>query len=135
MTKFNQSFKQQVIDFYLQHGKNRSLTRQHFQFAEQTLNRWIKQFNHNGTNGLEVRGNKKTYSLEFKLSVVQAVKQGKCSAESAYLHFGIANSGIISQWLQAFERQGINGLMPKPKGRPSMKQQYPQMPPKPKTED
>ncbi|EHO47803.1 IS3 family transposase [Haemophilus sp. oral taxon 851] len=39
MNKFNQSFKQQVIDFYLQYGKNRSLTRQHFQLAEQTLNR------------------------------------------------------------------------------------------------
>ena len=135
MTKFNQSFKQQVSGFYLQHGKNRSLTRQHFQLTEQTLNRCIKQFNHNGNNGLEVRGKKQTYFPEFKLSVVQAVKQGKCSAESACLHFGIANSGIISQWLQAFERQGINGLMPKPKGRPSMKQQYPQMPPKPKTED
>lgn len=135
MTKFNQSFKQQVIDFYLQHGKNRSLTRQHFQLAEQTLNRWIKQFNHNRNNGLEVRGKKQTYSPEFKLSVVQAVKQGNCSTESACLHFGIANSGIISQWLQAFERQGINGLMPKPKGRPSMKPKYPKIRPKPKTEE
>ena len=107
-----------MIDFYLQHGKNRSFARQHFQLAEQTLNRWIKQFNHNGNNGLEVRGKKQTYSPEFKLSVVQAVKQGNCSAESACLHFGIVNSGIIIQWLQALERQGINGLMPKPKGRP-----------------
>lgn len=86
-----------MIDFYLQHGKNRSLTRQYFQLAEQTLNRWIKQFNHNRNNELEVRGKKQTYSPEFKLSVVQAVKQGNCSTESACLHFGIANSGIISQ--------------------------------------
>lgn len=76
MTKFNQFFKQQVIDFYLQNGKNCSLTRQHFQLAEQTLNFGVKQFNQNGINGLEVRGKKQTYSPEFKLSVVQAVKQG-----------------------------------------------------------
>ena len=135
MTKYNFLFKQQVIEFYLQNGKNRSLTRKHFQLAEQTLNRWIKQFNHNWINELEVRGEKQTYSLEFKLSLVQAVKQGKCSAEVACLHFGIANSGVVSQWLQAFEKQGINGLMPKPKGRPTMKPKYPKMPSKPKTRE
>ncbi|MCY6524985.1 helix-turn-helix domain-containing protein, partial [Actinobacillus pleuropneumoniae] len=47
------------------------------------------------------------------------------SAESASLHFGIANSGSISQWLHTFEEQGINGLLPKPKGRPTMKPKYP----------
>ena len=135
MTKYNFLFKQQVIEFYLQNGKNRSLTRKHFQLAEQILNRWIKQFNHSRINGLEVRGTKQTYSLEFKLSLVQAVKQGKCSAGAACLHFGIANSGVVSQWLQAFERQGINGLIPKPKGRPTMKPKYPKMPSKPKTRE
>ncbi|MEG9529786.1 transposase, partial [Mannheimia indoligenes] len=44
MTKYNQSFKQQVIEFYLQNGKNRSLTRQHFQLAKTTLDRWIHQY-------------------------------------------------------------------------------------------
>ena len=36
MTKYNTLFKQQFIEFYLQNGKNRSLTR------------WINQFNHSG---------------------------------------------------------------------------------------
>ncbi len=135
MTKFNQSFKQQVIDFYLQHGKNRSLTRRHFQLAEITLKHWVNQFNHCGINGLAVLGKKQNYSPEFKLNVIQAVKNGKFSAGAACLHFGIANSGVVSQWLQAFERQGINGLIPKPKGRPTMKPKYPKMPSKPKTRE
>ncbi|VEI46390.1 transposase [Actinobacillus equuli] len=37
--------------------------------------------------------------------------------------------------MQAFEEQGINGLLPKPKGRPTMKPKYPKMPPPPKTEE
>ena len=135
MTKYNQSFKQQVIEFYLQHGKNRSLTLRHFQITDRTLRRWIQQYHHNGINGLAVLGKKRSYSPEFKLSVIQAVKNGQFSAERACLSFGIANSGIISQWLQAFEKQGINGLFPKPKGRPSMKPKYPKMPPPPKTEE
>lgn len=40
---------------------------------------------------------------------------------------------MISRWLQAFEKQGINGLISKSKGRPIMQPKYPKMPPKPKT--
>ena len=61
------------------------------------------------------------------------VKNGQFSAEAAYLHFGITNSDVVFQWLQAFEKQGINGLILKPKSRPIMKPKYPKMPPKPKT--
>ena len=121
MTKYNQSFKQEVIAFFLQNGKNCSLTRQQFQLKASTLRRWISQYNYNGINSLAVLGKKQKYSPEFKLTVIQAVKKGQFSAESACLHCGIANSGVISQWLQAFEKQGINGLFPKPKGRPAMK--------------
>ncbi|EIJ72477.1 Probable transposase remnant [Haemophilus parahaemolyticus HK385] len=41
MTTYNTLFKQQFIEFYLQNGKNRSLTRKYFQLAETTLERWI----------------------------------------------------------------------------------------------
>ncbi|WP_144435024.1 IS3 family transposase [Actinobacillus pleuropneumoniae] len=135
MTKYNQQFKQQVIEFYLQNDKNYSFTQRYFQLSKKTLTRWIAQFNHNGINGLAVIGKKQKYSPEFKLTVIQAVKKGQFSAENASLHFGIANSGSISQWLHIFEEQGINGLLPKPKGRPTMKPKYPKMPPPPKTEE
>ena len=48
MTKYNFLFKQQVIEFYLQNGKNRSLTRKYFQLAETILECWNNQFNHSG---------------------------------------------------------------------------------------
>ena len=97
MTKYNFLFKQQVIEFYLQNSKNRSLTRRHFQLAETTLERWINQFNHSRINRLAVLGKKRNYSPEFKLNVIQAVKNGQFSAETAYLYFGIVNSSVISR--------------------------------------
>ncbi|VGM96211.1 Transposase and inactivated derivatives [uncultured Avibacterium sp.] len=135
MTKYTQRFKQQVLDFYHQNGKNRSLTRQYFQLPQRTLARWIAKFNHNGINGLAVLGKKRYYSVEFKLKVIQAIKKGQCSAEAACFRFDIPSSGIISQWLQRFEKQGIDGLLLKPKGRPSTKLNSPKMPPTPKTEE
>ena len=112
------SFQATSHRIYLQNSKNRTLTRRHFQLAETTLERWINQFNHSGINGLALLGKKRNYSSEFKLNVIQAVKNGQFSAETAYLYFGIANSSVINRWLRVFEKQGINGLMPKPKGRP-----------------
>ena len=135
MTKYNTSFKQQAIEFYLQNGKNQSLTCQHFQLKKTTFERWLSQYNHYGINGLVVRGKKQKYSLDFKFSVIQAVQNGQCSAREAGLRFGIASSSIISQWLQRFDKQGIKGLQPKPKGHLSMKPNYPKMPPPPKTEE
>lgn len=135
MTKYNQSFKQQVIEFYLQNGKNRALTWRYFQLKKTTLERWISQYNYFGINGLAVYHTKQKYSLAFKLDVIQAVKTGRCSIRQAALAFGIPNHGIISQWLQVFNKQGKNGLLPKPKGRPTMKPKYPKMPPPPKTEE
>ncbi|AHG74036.1 hypothetical protein X781_18890 [Mannheimia sp. USDA-ARS-USMARC-1261] len=35
----------------------------------------------------------------------------------------------------SLDKQGINGLLPKPKGRPTMKPKYPKMPPPPQTEE
>ncbi len=105
MTKYTQRFKQQVLDFYHQNGKNRSLTRQYFQLPQSTLARWIAKFNHNGINGLAVLGKKRYYSVEFKLKVIQAIKKGQCSAEAACFRFDIPSSGIISQWLQRFENK------------------------------
>lgn len=135
MSKYSQSFKQKVIEFYLQNNRIRSLTRQHFHLPKTTLDRWINKYNHNGINGLVALGKPQKYSFEFKLGVVQAVKSGQFSAEYACLYFGIAHSNSISRWLQAFDKQGINGLLPKTKGRSSMKPKYPKMPPPPKTEE
>ncbi len=47
-----------MIDFYLLQDKNRSIPLKHFQLAERILKRWIKQFHHNGINGLLVLGKK-----------------------------------------------------------------------------
>ena len=37
--------------------------------------------------------------------------------------------------MRVFEKQGIKGLIPKPKGRPPIKPKYPKMPPKPKAQN
>ncbi|PRM19326.1 hypothetical protein BV011_00389 [Haemophilus influenzae] len=76
MAKYNTLFKQQVIKFYLQNGKNCSLTRKHFQLARRTLIHWINQFNYSEINWLAVFGKEQNYSPKFKINVIQVVKMG-----------------------------------------------------------
>ena len=135
MTKYNLSFKQQVIDFYLTHHQNLALTLRQFGLKSKTLRRWIAQFHYSGSKGLVVLRTKRTYSPAFKLQVVQAVLSGEFTLLEASLHFAIPNEGCISQWFKAFEKNGITGRLPKPKGRLSMKPKYAKMPPPPKTEE
>lgn len=48
MDKYNRSFKQHIIGFYLQNGKNRSLTRRYFQLNETILEHLINRYNRYG---------------------------------------------------------------------------------------
>ena len=96
MTKYNFLFKQQVIEFYLQNNNCSLPCSKHFQLARRILRHWISQFDYSGINGLTVLDKKQNYSSEFKLNVIQAVKNVQFSAETICLHFGIANSGIVS---------------------------------------
>ncbi len=135
MTKYNQAFKQQVVEFYVEHNEDLVKTLEHFLLPHQTVRRWIAQFQYSGSRGLAVLGTKREYSTEFKLNVIQSILDNEFTAEQATLYFGISNSGTISHWLKVFKEQGITGLLPKPKGRPSMKPKYAKMPPTPKTEE
>lgn len=136
MTKYTQAFKQQAIDFYVKHHESLSFTCRTFHIPKRTLRRWIAQFRHSGSNGLAILHTKRTYSPDFKYQVIQTIQRDKLSLESASLHFGIANSSAISQWLKSFQQYGIEGLFLKPKGRPTMKKtRYAKMPPPPKTEE
>ena len=71
MTKYNQLFKQQVVNFYFEHHENLAFTLKHFNLASKTVRYWIAQYKYSGTNGLAVLHRKRLCSPEFKHSVVQ----------------------------------------------------------------
>ena len=84
MTKYNQLFKQQVVNFYFEHHENLAFTLKHFNLPKTTVSCWIAQYKYSGTNGLAVLRHKRLYSPEFKHSIFQSIL------------FGIASSGKIS---------------------------------------
>lgn len=134
MAKYTQSFKQQVVDFHLAHQQKIAQTARYFGLDKKNVRLWLAQFHQFRSAGLAVRQTRRNYAVEFKLAMIKAVLNGKSTLFDTSIRFGISN-GALSQWLKRFEKDGITGLQPKPKGRPMMKPKYAKMPPPPKTEE
>ena len=90
MTKYNQLFKQQVVNFYFEHHENLAFTLKHFNLAAKTVRCWIAQYKYSGTHGLVVLHRKRLYSPEFKHSVVQTILSGRFTMENVALYFFIS---------------------------------------------
>ena len=84
MTKYNQLFKQQVVNFYFEYHENLAFTLKHFNLVAKTVRCWIAQYKYSGTNRLAVLHRKRLYSPEFKHNIFQSIL------------FGIASSGTIN---------------------------------------
>lgn len=87
--------------------------------ARSNLLNWIKQYE---TNGIEAFVKSYTsYTLEFKLDVLNYMNEkGTSSIEAAAL-FNIPSPGLIRKWSKIIETKGVDALKLKKKGRPSMK--------------
>ena len=66
---------------------------------------------------------KEVYSVHFKLDVLHFMKRTGASYQETANSFGIREPSIIANWNRAFNKEGVEGLKSKSKGRPSMSKQ------------
>jgi transposase len=88
-------------------------------FNESNLRLWIGFYEHYGKAGLMSRVNRR-YDLSFKLEVFAAIDNEHLTLRSACVRFNIASESIIINWQKAYKLNGLQGLLPKVKGRPKM---------------
>lgn len=70
-----------------------------------------------GSDALVSRPNKKVYSFETKLDVVQRFLAGEPRVALAQ-EYEMPSPSVVSDWARKYRREGEDGLRPKPKGRP-----------------
>jgi transposase len=88
-------------------------------FDESNLRLWIGFYEHYGKAGLISRVNRR-YDLSFKLDVLASIDTEHLSLRSACVRFNIASESVIINWQKAYKLNGLQGLLPKVKGRPKM---------------
>lgn len=63
---------------------------------------------------------KQVFSADFKRKVIETRWKNKLSFKEVAEHFNLDNPSLIAAWQKRYLDEGISGLQPKPKGRPSM---------------
>jgi transposase len=84
---------------------------------DSSIRKWVSIYKSYGKVGLLPRVNQ-SYSINFKLKVLKAIEKEFLSLEETRLKFNIPTDSIIVKWKKDFANFGVEGLEPKPKGRP-----------------
>ena len=116
--KYNYEFKLRCVEEVLRKHRSVNSVAYENSIASSNLNRWIKFYIEFGNEGLLPRQQNKSYSVNFKLQVLQAIENKSISLSKACLTFNIPRESTITSWQKKYEIEGTAGLQLKPKGRP-----------------
>jgi|SRR5690625_422275 len=133
MAKYSEEFKIKLVTEYL-YGKlgYKSLTKKYNMGSETSIIEWVKVYNYQGINGLKRRKTREEYPVQFKYKCqdkhvhfrlyknVQFMLQTGASFLETAVQFNLNNPSLIRRWMKEFKEQGVEGLKPRPKRRPSM---------------
>ena len=120
MAKYNLEFKLKVVKEYLEGNIGyASLAKKYNISNKSIIQRWVEIFKNQGYEGLEIKRKNSKYSFEFKLNTVNLYLTGEMSYQSLANELKINNPSMIVRWVKEFREEGIEGLKPKKRGRPS----------------
>nr|WP_307005044.1 IS3 family transposase [Acinetobacter baylyi] len=128
MAKYSQDFKLEVVEYYLS-GFGSNQVSHKFGVDRSDVAKWVAIYNKYGIEVLSRHKTKTVYTPEFKYKVVQSVLKNGLSSRDAMLKFNLKTHAQVLDWLHQYQQYGIDGLKPKPKGRPKqmLKPKIPQI--------
>jgi transposase-like protein len=89
------------------------------------IRRWVNLYQAHGEEGLRHKFH--AWSMEFKMSVLEYMRQNHLSLSATAVHFGIPHDSTVREWDSLYRTQGVEGLTPKPRGRPPMNREKPKI--------
>ena len=119
MTKYSDEFKIKAVQMVLNGIAVEYVCRISEITDSSSLRNWIAHYNHGGISQLLHKN--RSYSPDFKQKVLEHRWQLGLSLQETAAIFAIPNSSTIYQWEKQYLTYGKSGLLPKKKGRPSMK--------------
>lgn len=123
MAKYSFDFKLKLVQEYLEgRGGYKFLCDKYSIPNKKSLQDWVAGYRAFGEDGLLRSRKKQTFTLEFKLHVVELYLTTEVSYQELAIQNGITNSSMLCKWVNDFRIAGPDALIPKRKGRP------PQMP-------
>ena len=118
MSKYSKEVKAKAI-YLSEKGWGRYRIAKELKVPEGAVKSWLQKFNlsHNLTHKI----GKQLFSADFKRKVIETRWKDKLSFKETAELFNLDNPSLIAAWQKRYLDEGILGLYPKHKGRPSMK--------------
>jgi len=121
--KYDYAFKLECVELVLKKHYSIEYVSKLRGLNESNIRKWVGFYKTYGLVGLLPRKNK-SYSFDFKLFVIRTIKEESLSLRESCLRFNIPDVSIIVKWKKDFANFGVEGLQPKPKGRPISMSDY-----------
>ena len=118
MAKYSYEFKLEIVQAYLRgEGSIHVLAQKYGMPGDAPLKRWVREYQELGSESLLRSREKKQYSFEFKMHVVELYLTTELSYLELAIQVGMKNSTTVAQWVSAYRKSGVEALRPRPKGR------------------
>ena len=121
--KYDYTFKLECVELVLKKHYSNVFVSKLKGPNESDIRKWVEFYKTYGKTGLLPSKNQ-NYSIDFKLKVLKKIKTKSLSISEACLEFNIPTKSTIIKWQKDFTTFGIEGLKPKPKGRPKSMSDY-----------
>lgn len=112
MQKYSEQQKLKAVETYLSGDLGLRATAAFHNVNFSSLRKWVASFEAIGIAGIQ-RKRRQTYDLEFKLEVIRKMKSEELSYRQVGAFFNVRRFDSIGAWERAYEKNGIEGLMPK----------------------
>ena len=118
MSKYNYEFKKKIVIEYLSgQGGAVALAKKYGVPAKSRIQEWVKSYQSIGDEGLRRSRQKKKFSFEYKLHVVELYLSSEVSYQELALKEGINNPAMLAKWVSDFRAVGPDAVRPKKIGR------------------
>lgn len=119
MSKYSYQLKIHAVQEYLSKECSYAEVCRKFDIhSKRKLITWVHEAQANGYESLAPRKTHHSYSLDFKLQVVNYYRMHELSTVQVAVKFNLNRSQVYS-WYRKYKNEGIVGLRPKQIGRPT----------------
>lgn len=117
MTKYSSEFKVNLVREWATDGLISYQLAKKYHLSHHYIQYWIEQARLQGITSLQHRRVKRTFSADFKLSVINYYQTHEESMAMVAAKYDLLPNQI-SHWKRDFHQGGYQALKPHPKGRP-----------------
>ncbi|WP_144561756.1 helix-turn-helix domain-containing protein, partial [Bacillus mycoides] len=116
MAKFSLEVKLEAIQDYLEGKESYRSIGNRIGTHHKSIMKWVGLYKKYGIEGLRSRYT--NYSVQFKMDVLNFMNETGTSLLETAVIYNIPDPSTILQWKKTLEKQGIDALYSKKRGRP-----------------